>query len=57
MHLHTYVRMLQLLEQVESLREEVRGVEGQLQKREVACTAAQGKIELLTSELQAKVSG
>ena len=46
---------LQLLEQVESQREECKSVEVQLQKKEVACTAAQGKIDLLTSEMQAKV--
>ena len=40
---------------MESQREECRRVEAQLQKKEVALTAAQGKIELLTSEMQAKV--
>ena len=46
---------LQVQEQVESQREECRKVEAQLQKKEVALTAAQGKIDLLASEIQAKV--
>lgn len=47
--------VMQVQEQVESQREECRSVEAQLQKKEVALTAAQGKIALLSSEIQAKV--
>lgn len=47
--------LLQLLEQLEGSREQCHHLESQLQKKEVAITAAQGKIELLTAEAQAKV--
>ena len=50
------VLCVQCQEQVESSRLECRAVEAQLQKKEVALTAALGKIELLTSEIQAKVT-
>ena len=43
------------MEQLDSQRKELRSVESQLQKKEVACTAAQGKIDLLMSEIQVKV--
>ena len=47
----------QLSEQLDSAREQCHQLEGQLQKKEVALTASQGKIEMLTAETQAKVSG
>ena len=46
----------QLSDQLDSAREQSHQLEGQLQKKEVALTALNGKIELLTAEAQAKVS-
>lgn len=46
----------QLSDQLDSAREQCHQLEGQLQKKEVALTASQGKIEVLTAETQAKVS-
>lgn len=46
----------QLSDQLDSAREQCHQVEGQLQKKEVALTASQGKIEVLTAETQTKVS-
>ena len=45
----------QLQEQLDSAREQCHELEGQLQKRELALTAAQGKIELLSAEAQTMV--
>ena len=45
-----------LQEQLDSAREQCHELEGQLQKREVALTASQGKIDLLTAEAQTSVS-
>ena len=45
----------QLQEQLDSAREQCHELEGFLQKKEVALTAAQGKIELLTAEAQTSV--
>ena len=47
----------QLQEQLDSVREQCHDLEGQLQKKELALTAAQGKIELLTAEAQTTVGG
>ena len=47
----------QLQEQLDSAREQSHQLEGQLQKKELALTAAQGKIELLTSEVEKTVGG
>ena len=41
---------------METVRDECRSVEAQLQEREVALTAARGNIKLLTSQIQTKVS-
>ena len=46
----------QLSDQLDSAREQCHQLEGQLQKKEVALTALNGKVELLTAEAQAKVS-
>ena len=46
----------QLSDQLDSAREQCHQLEGQLQKKEVALTALNGKVELLTAEVQAKVS-
>lgn len=46
----------QLQEQLDSIREQCHELEGQLQKRELALTAAQGRIELITAEAQTAVS-
>ena len=48
---------MQFQDQVDSSRSECHSMESQLQKKEVALTAAQGKIELLAADIQAKVSG
>ena len=45
----------QISDQLDSAREQCHQLEGQLQKKEVALTASQGKIEVLTAETQAKV--
>ena len=45
----------QLQEQLDSAREQCHELEGQLQKKELALTASQGKIELLAAEAQASV--
>lgn len=46
---------LQLMEQLESLHEQCQTSKEQSQRLEVALTAAQGKIDLLTADIQTKV--
>ena len=45
----------QLQEQLDLSRDQCHQLEGQLQKKELALTAAQGKIDLLTAEAQTTV--
>ena len=49
--------MLQLSEQLDALREQVHSLEGQLQRKELALSASQGSLELLSAELRSKEAG